>query len=310
MAISVQMPALGESVTEGTVTRWLKQEGDTVEVDEPLLEVSTDKVDTEIPSPAAGVLTKIVAQEDDTVEVGGELGRDRRGRRRAAAATAAGRRGPPPRRSRPSAEPRSQKPAAGTRRAAGAGRRSRRNRHPSPSREAGRQVVRRRGDLGDDARAGRVGHRGHRDALAEEGRRQCRGRRAAGRGVHRQGRHRDPVAGGGHAAVASPPRRTTPSPSAASWPRSATPAPRRPKSRSPSRNPSRNQRPKPEPEPEPEAKRPSRSPKPEPEAGAEARSRARTGAAGRRPSRPATALRTSPRWCESWPPRTTSTWRR
>src|SRR5947209_13525328 len=73
MAFSVQMPALGESVTEGTVTRWLKQEGDTVEVDEPLLEVSTDKVDTEIPSPAAGVLTKIVAQEDDTVEVGGEL---------------------------------------------------------------------------------------------------------------------------------------------------------------------------------------------------------------------------------------------
>ncbi|MDT5101794.1 MAG: hypothetical protein QOC76_5531 [Mycobacterium sp.] len=73
MATSVQMPALGESVTEGTVTRWLKQEGDTVDVDEPLLEVSTDKVDTEIPSPAAGVLKKIVAQEDDTVEVGGEL---------------------------------------------------------------------------------------------------------------------------------------------------------------------------------------------------------------------------------------------
>ncbi|OCB23251.1 2-oxoglutarate dehydrogenase, E2 component, dihydrolipoamide succinyltransferase [Mycobacterium intracellulare] len=73
MAFSVQMPALGESVTEGTVTRWLKQEGDTVELDEPLVEVSTDKVDTEIPSPAAGVLTKIVAQEDDTVEVGGEL---------------------------------------------------------------------------------------------------------------------------------------------------------------------------------------------------------------------------------------------
>ncbi len=73
MAFSVQMPALGESVTEGTVTRWLKQEGDTVELDEPLLEVSTDKVDTEIPSPAAGVLRKIVAHEDDTVEVGGEL---------------------------------------------------------------------------------------------------------------------------------------------------------------------------------------------------------------------------------------------
>ena len=73
MAFSVQMPALGESVSEGTVTRWLKKEGDTVEVDEPLLEVSTDKVDTEIPSPAAGTLSKIVADEDETVEIGGEL---------------------------------------------------------------------------------------------------------------------------------------------------------------------------------------------------------------------------------------------
>ncbi|WP_343984453.1 biotin/lipoyl-containing protein, partial [Pseudonocardia aurantiaca] len=73
MAFSVQMPALGESVTEGTVTRWLKKEGDRVEVDEPLLEVSTDKVDTEIPSPAAGVLQRIVAGEDEIVEVGGEL---------------------------------------------------------------------------------------------------------------------------------------------------------------------------------------------------------------------------------------------
>ncbi|EYT64412.1 pyruvate dehydrogenase [Dietzia sp. UCD-THP] len=73
MAFSVQMPALGESVSEGTVTRWLKKEGDTVEVDEPLLEVSTDKVDTEIPSPAAGTLDKIVADEDETIEIGGEL---------------------------------------------------------------------------------------------------------------------------------------------------------------------------------------------------------------------------------------------
>ncbi len=73
MAFSVQMPALGESVTEGTVTRWLKREGDTVELDEPLVEVSTDKIDTEIPSPAAGVLTKIIAQEEDTVEVGADL---------------------------------------------------------------------------------------------------------------------------------------------------------------------------------------------------------------------------------------------
>ena len=70
---TVTMPALGESVTEGTVTRWLKSEGDEVAVDEPLLEVSTDKVDTEIPSPVAGTLTKILVQEDDTVPVGADL---------------------------------------------------------------------------------------------------------------------------------------------------------------------------------------------------------------------------------------------
>src|SRR5699024_4667494 len=69
----VQMPALGESVTEGTITRWLKNEGDQVEVDEPLLEVSTDKVDTEVPSPLAGVLSKILVQEDETVDVGADL---------------------------------------------------------------------------------------------------------------------------------------------------------------------------------------------------------------------------------------------
>lgn len=73
MSFSVKMPALGESVTEGTVTRWLKKEGETVALDEPLLEVSTDKVDTEIPSPAAGTLSKIVVQVDQTVEVGAEL---------------------------------------------------------------------------------------------------------------------------------------------------------------------------------------------------------------------------------------------
>ncbi|MDO5671986.1 MAG: 2-oxoglutarate dehydrogenase, E2 component, dihydrolipoamide succinyltransferase [Actinomycetaceae bacterium] len=70
MSHTVQMPALGESVTEGTVTRWLKNLGDSVEVDEPLLEVSTDKVDTEVPSPAAGVLTEILVEEDQTVDVG------------------------------------------------------------------------------------------------------------------------------------------------------------------------------------------------------------------------------------------------
>ncbi|AGP30542.1 2-oxoglutarate dehydrogenase, E2 component, dihydrolipoamide succinyltransferase [Corynebacterium terpenotabidum] len=70
MAYSVEMPELGESVTEGTVTQWLKKVGDTVAIDEPLLEVSTDKVDTEIPSPAAGVLLEIRADEDETVDVG------------------------------------------------------------------------------------------------------------------------------------------------------------------------------------------------------------------------------------------------
>jgi 2-oxoglutarate dehydrogenase E2 component (dihydrolipoamide succinyltransferase) len=73
MSTSVVLPALGESVTEGTVTRWLKQVGDTVEVDEPLLEVSTDKVDTEIPSPVSGVLEAIFAEEDETIEVGAQL---------------------------------------------------------------------------------------------------------------------------------------------------------------------------------------------------------------------------------------------
>ncbi len=73
MAYSVTLPELGESVTEGTVTRWLKQEGDSVEVDEPLLEISTDKVDTEVPSPVAGTVQQIVAREDETVEVGSQL---------------------------------------------------------------------------------------------------------------------------------------------------------------------------------------------------------------------------------------------
>ncbi|MBG6088225.1 2-oxoglutarate dehydrogenase, E2 component, dihydrolipoamide succinyltransferase [Actinomadura viridis] len=73
MPVSVTMPQLGESVTEGTVTRWLKKEGEHVETDEPLLEVSTDKVDTEIPSPASGTLTSIKVAEDETVEVGAEL---------------------------------------------------------------------------------------------------------------------------------------------------------------------------------------------------------------------------------------------
>lgn len=89
MSESVHLPALGESVTEGTVTRWLKNVGDAVAVDEPLLEVSTDKVDTEIPSPIAGILEEILVHEDETVEVGAVLARvgDGSGQATAPAAT-------------------------------------------------------------------------------------------------------------------------------------------------------------------------------------------------------------------------------
>jgi 2-oxoglutarate dehydrogenase E2 component (dihydrolipoamide succinyltransferase) len=73
-AVDVVMPQMGVSVSEGTVTRWLKQEGEHVEADEPLLEISTDKVDTEVPSPASGTLTQILVQEGETVEVGTKLG--------------------------------------------------------------------------------------------------------------------------------------------------------------------------------------------------------------------------------------------
>jgi pyruvate dehydrogenase E2 component (dihydrolipoamide acetyltransferase) len=73
-AVDVVMPQMGVSVSEGTITRWLKQEGDQVEADEPLLEISTDKVDTEVPSPAAGTLTQILVQEGETVDVGTKLG--------------------------------------------------------------------------------------------------------------------------------------------------------------------------------------------------------------------------------------------
>jgi len=74
MSVTVTLPQLGESVTEGTITRWLKAVGDQVMADEPLVEVSTDKVDTEIPAPASGVLLSIAADEDAVVEVGGVLG--------------------------------------------------------------------------------------------------------------------------------------------------------------------------------------------------------------------------------------------
>src|SRR5690625_4983572 len=70
MSETITLPELGESVTEGTVTRWLKEVGDTIEVDEPIVEISTDKVDTEIPSPVAGTVLEILVQEDEDIEVG------------------------------------------------------------------------------------------------------------------------------------------------------------------------------------------------------------------------------------------------
>jgi 2-oxoglutarate dehydrogenase E2 component (dihydrolipoamide succinyltransferase) len=97
MSVSVSMPQLGESVTEGTVTRWLKKEGERVEADEPLLEVSTDKVDTEIPSPVSGILRGITVAEDETVAVGAELAViDEAGDGAGAAAEAAPAQAPPP----------------------------------------------------------------------------------------------------------------------------------------------------------------------------------------------------------------------
>src|SRR6478735_191687 len=73
-AVEVVMPQMGVSVSEGTITRWLKQEGEHIEADEPLLEISTDKVDTEVPSPASGTVTQILVQEGETVAVGTKLG--------------------------------------------------------------------------------------------------------------------------------------------------------------------------------------------------------------------------------------------
>ena len=72
-AVEVVMPQMGVSVSEGTITKWLKQEGDEIQADEPLLEISTDKVDTEVPSPGSGVVTQILVQEGETVEVGTKL---------------------------------------------------------------------------------------------------------------------------------------------------------------------------------------------------------------------------------------------
>ena len=118
-AVDVVMPQMGVSVSEGTITRWLKQEGEQVEADEPLLEISTDKVDTEVPSPASGTLTQVLVQEGETVDVGTKLGQiggqpaaPRLLRRPRARARAASHRRPPRRPPRPRA-PRRRRAGAG-----------------------------------------------------------------------------------------------------------------------------------------------------------------------------------------------------
>src|SRR5512146_1279416 len=95
-ATDVVMPQMGVSVSEGTITRWLKQEGEQIEADEPLLEISTDKVDTEVPSPASGTLTQILVQEGETVDVGTKLGQIGGGAATEAPAQAAEAEPPPP----------------------------------------------------------------------------------------------------------------------------------------------------------------------------------------------------------------------
>ena len=203
MSVTVTMPQLGESVTEGTVTRWLKQVGEEVRADEPLVEVSTDKVDTEIPAPASGVLLSIVVGEDETVAVGaplgviGAAGEAPAGDAPAAPAAPEAAAPPAPRRLPPpvgsGADPGRGRSSGAPGGGAGCRGRCRRTRlrAAGPQPAALRQPRRvRHGDPRGPARAGRVRDRGHRDPLAEEGRRHGVGRRAPARGLHRQGRHR------------------------------------------------------------------------------------------------------------------------
>ena len=218
MATEVKLPALGESVTEGTVTQWLKAVGDNVAVDEPLLEVSTDKVDTEIPSPVAGTLLEIRAAEDETVEIGavlaivGEQGESTPANNRTAGRMRLSR----PSRRR-SLSNRNRRGCKNHRQGhASHGRKSPSRRSPSPRRLPLRRVPRRarkqvaaspvarirwrRRHGGHAPGARRERHRGHRHPVAQGRRRQRRRRRAAAGSLDRQGRHRDPLPRRRHAA--------------------------------------------------------------------------------------------------------------
>ena len=165
MATPVKMPELGESITEGTITRWIKQEGDRVEADEPLFEVSTDKVDTEVPSPVAGVLKTIKVQADETVEVGAELAIIEQD-------GAAGGDGDAEDKAGEGREGSRLRGGAGVRGGSGRGRgrgagRGARGRGQAQAQGGG--VRGRRDDHGDHARAGRVDHRGDDHPLAHGG---------------------------------------------------------------------------------------------------------------------------------------------
>ncbi len=294
MAISVQMPALGESVTEGTVTRWLKQEGDTVELDEPLLEVSTDKVDTEIPSPAAGVLTKIVAQEDDTVEIGGELAVIGEAGEQAAPAPepeAKPEPEPEPQATEPSAAPAetaAPEPAAPAQPAAAAS---------APAAASGSATTVVMPELGESVTEGtvtrwlkKVGDSvGVDEPLVEVSTDKVDTEipsPVAGTLLEITAEEDDTVAVGGELAKIGD---ASAAPAAAPAP---TPAPAAPAPAAPAPEP------KPEPKPDPRnlpAPAPAAAPAPQPRP------------PPRRRPPTATARRTSPRWCESWPRRTAST---
>ena len=223
MATEVTLPALGESVTEGTVTRWLKQVGDSVAVDEALLEVSTDKVDTEIPSPVAGTLLEIKADEDETVEVGavlavvGEAGES--------SGESSGERVGPVGRLRRRGRGRhgGRGPGGGGRASGGAPGAGARAAAVSPSSPQPRSSSPVGGGggattsvtlpaLGESVTEGTVTR--WLKQVGDAGRR----RRGAARGVHRQGGHRDPLARRRHAARDQGRTRTRPSRSAPSSP--------------------------------------------------------------------------------------------
>ena len=250
-AVDVVMPQMGVSVSEGTVTKWLRQVGDRSRADEPLLEISTDKVDTEVPSPGTGVLQEILVQEGETVAVGTLLARIGAGRRRRAAAPA-----PPPRaaarrRCRADAEPEPPRPSPHPRRRAGAGARAAAP-EPAPAPRAGRAAPAPRpgtaphGDAPHVRLAGRRAHRrrardrpgdrrrhrprrprdeeGHpglrRGGRRDERPRRDRGARRAGSAAPRR-RQRPPAA---RSAPARRSPRSSPAPATAQ-PQAAAPAP-------------------------------------------------------------------------------------